>query len=186
MAYVFRLRQWELRQLSAVHRVSKPTRAEKARRLGYKAIQGVSIFRVRIRCGGRKRRLHKGIVHGKPRNQGVNEQKHFRNLRSIAEERVGRRCGNLRLLNSYWVAEDGSYKWFEVIMVDPQHNAIRRNPTFNWICESAHRHRELRGITSAGRKGRGLHKRSYGTSHIRPSKAAFWRRTNTTSLRRFR
>lgn len=47
-----------------------------------------------------------------------------RGLRSTAEERVGRRCGNLRVLNSYWVNQDGVYKYFEVILVDPSHKAV--------------------------------------------------------------
>lgn len=28
----------------------------------------------------------------------------------------------MRVLNSYWVAQDSSYKYFEVILVDPSHN----------------------------------------------------------------
>lgn len=40
----------------------------------------------------------------------------------VVQERVGRRCGGLRVLNSYWVAQDSSYKYFEVILVDPAHN----------------------------------------------------------------
>lgn len=54
-----------------------------------------------------------------------------RSLRSTAEERVGRRCGNLRVLNSYWVNQDGVYKYFEVILVDPNHKAVSpRFPLF--------------------------------------------------------
>ena len=41
-----------------------------------------------------------------------------RNLRSIAEERVGKKLGELRVLNSYWVGQDGTYKYFEVILID--------------------------------------------------------------------
>lgn len=37
------------------------------------------------------------------------------------QERVGRRCGGLRVLNSYWVGEDSTYKFYEVILVDPAH-----------------------------------------------------------------
>lgn len=37
------------------------------------------------------------------------------------QERVGRRCGGLRVLSSYWVAQDSSYKYYEVILVDPAH-----------------------------------------------------------------
>lgn len=40
----------------------------------------------------------------------------------VFQERVGRRCGGLRVLNSYWVAQDSSYKYFEVILIDPSHN----------------------------------------------------------------
>jgi ribosomal protein L15E len=38
-----------------------------------------------------------------------------------SQERVGRRCGGLRVLNSYWVAQDSTYKYFEVILIDPSH-----------------------------------------------------------------
>jgi large subunit ribosomal protein L15e len=85
--------------------VTRPTRPDKARRLGYKAKQGFVIYRVRVRRGGRKRPVHKGKTMGKPKNQGVNELKFERNLQSVAEERVGKRCGNLRVLNSYWINE---------------------------------------------------------------------------------
>ena len=57
-------------------------------------------------------------------------------LLSSAEERVGRKIGSLRVLNSYWVGEDSTYKYFEVIMVDPAHTAIRRDPRIQWICDS--------------------------------------------------
>jgi large subunit ribosomal protein L15e len=83
-------------------------------RLGYKAKQGFVVFRVRVRRGNRKRPVHRGRINGKPKTQGVNQLKFRRNLRSVAEERVGKRCGNLRVLNSYWVSTDGMYKYFEV------------------------------------------------------------------------
>jgi Ribosomal L15 len=38
---------------------------------------------------------------------------------------VGKRCGNLRVLNSYWINQDGVYKYYEVILVDPSHKAVR-------------------------------------------------------------
>jgi ribosomal protein L15E len=37
------------------------------------------------------------------------------------QERVGRRCGGLRVLNSYWVAQDSTYKYYEVVLIDPSH-----------------------------------------------------------------
>ena len=65
-----------------------------------------------------------GATYGKPVRQGVNHLKFQRGLRSTAEERVGKRCGNLRVLNSYWVNQDGVYKHYEVILVDPNHKAV--------------------------------------------------------------
>jgi large subunit ribosomal protein L15e len=44
-----------------------------------------------------------GIVYGKPVHQGITQLKPTRNLKSVAEERVGRKIGSLRVLNSYWV-----------------------------------------------------------------------------------
>merc|ERR1712169_175023 len=103
MQFLLRVRCWELRQLNVIHRASRPSRPDKARRLGYKAKQGYVIYRVRVRRGGRKRPVPKGATYGKPTNQGVNQLKYQRSLKSTAEERVGRRCANLRVLNSYWI-----------------------------------------------------------------------------------
>lgn len=71
-----------------------------------------------------------GATFGKPVRQGVNHLKYQRGLRSTAEERVGRRCGNLRVLNSYWINQDGIYKYYEVILVDPNHKAVSVSLSF--------------------------------------------------------
>jgi len=186
LRFLLRVRCWQFRQLSAIHRAPRPTRPDKARRLGYKAKQGYVIYRVRVKRGGRKRPVAKGITYGKPKTQGVNELKFQRSHRSIAEERAGRRCSGLRVLNSYWVAQDSTYKYFEVILVDPAHKAIRRDPRINWICAPTHKHRELRGLTAAGRKNRGsgkghLHNKTKGSS-----RRAAWKRNNSLKLRRYR
>merc|ERR1719217_130128 len=135
--------------------------------VGYKAKQGYIVYRVRVKRGGRKKRVIKGIVYGKPKNCGVNKMKMARNYRSVAEERVGRKCGGLRVLNSYWVAEDAVHKWYEVIMVDPFHKAIRDDARINWICRNTMKHRELRGLTAAGRKSRGLQAKGKRATKIR-------------------
>ena len=85
-------------------------------------------FRVRVRRGGRKKQVRKGQVMGKPATHGVNQPKPTRSLRCIAEERVGRKCPNLRVLNSYWVKLRRHLQIFWVILVDPSHKAIRRDP----------------------------------------------------------
>jgi len=183
--FLHRIRSWEFRQLPRVVRASRPTRPDKARMLGYKAKQGFVIYRSRVRRGGRKRPVHKGRIMGKPKSQGV-RLTHKQGLRAMAEMRAGRALGSLRVLNSYWVAQDSVYKWFEVILVDPFHKAIRRDPRIHWICNAEHKHRELRGLTSAGRSHRGLHGKSRGFMKNRPSVRANWKRRNTLSLRRYR
>ena len=79
-----------------------------------KAKQGYVIYRIRVRRGGRKRPVPKGATYGKPVNQGVNQLKYQRSLRATAEERVGRRCANLRVLNSYWVNQVPMSRKFKV------------------------------------------------------------------------
>ncbi|KAJ6433643.1 hypothetical protein OIU84_017357 [Salix udensis] len=186
MRFLQRVRCWEYRQHPSIVRVTHPTRPDKARRLGYKAKQGYVVYRVRVRRGGRKRPVPKGIVYGKPTNQGVTQLKFQRSKRSVAEERAGRKLGGLRVLNSYWINEDSTYKYFEVILVDVAHNAIRNDPRINWLCNPVHKHRELRGLTSAGKKYRGLRGRGHLHHKARPSRRANWKRNNTLSLRRYR
>lgn len=187
LRYLLRIRAWEYRQGNKIARVNHPTRPDKARRLGYKAKQGFSIFRVAVRRGGRKRPNSKGIVYGKPKHHGINQLKFRRSLRSVAEERVGRVCGNLRVLNSYWINQDATYKYFEVILVDPQHSAIRNDPRINWIVNPTHKHRELRGLTAAGRASRGFKKRGHRANKtMGGSWRKNWKRRNTLSLKRYR
>ncbi|KAJ7952530.1 Ribosomal protein L15 [Quillaja saponaria] len=97
----------------------------------------------RVHRGGRKRPVLKGIVYGKPTNQGVSQLKFQRNKKSVAEERAGRKLGGLKVLNSYWINEDSTYKYFEVISVDPAHNVIRKDPIIYWICKPVRKHRSL-------------------------------------------
>ena len=121
------------------------------------------------------------------RHQGINQLKFERNLRSLAEEKVGRRFTNLRVLNSYWVNQDATMKYYEVICVDPQHTKIRNDPQINWIVNPVHKHRELRGLTSAGRKGRGLRKKGHRANNIKGgSYRAAWLNRNTMRLKRYR
>lgn len=186
LRFLLRVRAWEFRHLPAIHRATRPSRPDKARRLGYKAKQGFVIYRVRVRRGGRKRPVSKGIQYGKPKHQGISQLKFQRNKRSVAEERAGRRCGNMRVLNSYWVNHDSVYKYYEVIMVDPSHKAIRRDPSINWIARPVMKHRERRGLTGAGRHGRGLMRKGHGVSKMRPSIRGVWKKHNTLSLKRYR
>merc|ERR1712183_868658 len=181
-----RVRTWEFRQLPVIHKCQRSMRPDKARKLGYKRAQGYVIYRIRIRRGGRKRPVRKGAVHGKPVNQGIRKLKKERTHKSTAEERVGRKCSNLRVLNSYWVGQDASFKFYEVILVDPNHKAIRRDPRINWICAPVHGHRELRGLTTTGKKARGMNQRGHKANKLRPSIRGNWKRRNTEKYWRYR
>ncbi|MCS7106361.1 MAG: 50S ribosomal protein L15e [Candidatus Aenigmarchaeota archaeon] len=145
----------EWRKQHVVERIEKPTRLDRARALGYKAKKGFVLARVRVRRGGRKRILY-GRGGRKPSKAGLVKFTPKKSLRQIAEEKVQKKFPNLEVLNSYYVAEDGNYKYFEVILVDPNHPNIKADPKINWICSPANRKRVFRGLTSAGKKSRGL------------------------------
>lgn len=148
-----RLIEW--RRQHTVERIDRPTRLDRARALGYKAKQGYVLARVRVRKGGRRRRLY-GRKGRKPSKSGLTHFTPKLSLQAIAEQKVQRKFGNLNVLNSYWVGSDGMHSWFETIMVDPNSPVIKSDPHIKWIAERQHRKRALRGLTSAGKKSRGL------------------------------
>ncbi len=153
------------RREPVVVRIEKPTNPARARALGYKAKQGFVVARVRVLRGGRTRpRFRRGR---KPSKMGMLKYYPKKSLRLVAEEKAARKFPNLEVLNSYEVLEDGKHLWFEVILVDPAHAAIRKDPQVGWVAMKQHRGRVHRGRTSAGRKSRGLSKR--GHHKARPS-----------------
>jgi len=163
-----RLIEW--RRQPTIFRVEKPTRLDRARKLGYKAKQGFIIARVRVRRGGlRKQRPKAGR---RPKRMGVKKFKPAKSLKLIGEERAAKKFPNLEVLNSYWVGEDGRSKWFEIIMVDPDHPVIKADKDINWICQKQHQGRVFRGLTSAGKKVRSLRRKGRGAEKFRPSKKA--------------
>jgi large subunit ribosomal protein L15e len=167
---LMRQRLIEWRKQPAITRVENPTRLDRARKLGYKAKQGFIIVRVRVRRGGlRKQRPRAGR---RPKRMGVKKFKPAKSLRLIAEERAAKKFPNLEVLNSYWVGEDGRSKWFEVIMIDAHHPAVKADKDINWITQKQHNRRVFRGLTSAGKKVRGLRRKGRGAEKFRPSKKA--------------
>jgi len=139
-----RVMKW--RKQPAIIRIEKPTRIDRARRLGYKDKPGYIVVRVRVRRGGlRKLRPRAGR---RQKRMGVRKYKPAKSIRLIAEERAARKYPNLEVLNSYWVWEDGRSKWYEVILVD--------RTLLPELRLGKGRGRVFRGLTSAGRKVRGL------------------------------
>lgn len=151
----------------AIVRVGKPTKIARARSLGYKDKPGFIVVRIRIRRGD----LHRRNIMGgrRPRRYGYNKLTHGKSEKWIAEERVQDKYPNLNVLNSYYLAEDGKYKFFEVILVDPNHPNIKKDEHYSWTSDSVHKGRVYRGLTSSGKKGRGLRKKGKGSEKSRPS-----------------
>jgi len=165
---LMRQRLVEWRKQQTVTRIERPTRLDRARKLGYKAKQGFVVSRVRVRRGGlRKQRPRSGR---RPKRMGVHKFKPAKSLRLIAEERAARKFPNLEVLNSYWVGEDGRSKWFEVIMVDPNSPVIKTDKDVSWITEKQHQGRAFRSLTSAGKKIRSLQCKGRGAEKVRPSR----------------
>ncbi|MBP1356989.1 MAG: 50S ribosomal protein L15e [Sulfolobus sp.] len=151
---VLRNRLIEWRKEGSVVRIDKPTRLNRARAIGYKAKQGFVVVRVRVRKGGLNRpRPNSGR---RPKRMGVYGYSPAKSARLIAEERAAKKYPNLEVLGSYYVAEDGMYKFYEVILVDPNHPVIKSDPNLKWLQDPANRRRVFRGLTAAGKKMRGL------------------------------
>merc|ERR1712107_118272 len=92
----------------------------------------------------------------------------------------------LRVLNSYWVGQDSTYKYYEVIMIDIHHAAITRDPKINLMCAAVQKHRELRGLTASGKSSRGLGKGHKFNQTKGGSRRANWLKRNSLKLRRKR
>lgn len=134
------------RKERAISRIDNPTRLDRARRLGYKAKDGYVVVRVRVRRSGfRKLRPSSGR---RQKRMGVLKYKYAKSQKLIAEERASKKYPNLEVLNSYWVWQDGRNKWFEIIMAD--------RALLPELSLGKGRRRALRGLTSAGKKVRGL------------------------------
>ncbi len=108
-----------------IKRVQFPTRLDRARSLGYRRKQGFVVARVRVRKGGaRKERPSSGR---RPKALGAARFTRAKSLQGIAEERAAKKYPNLSVLNSYYVWEDGTSRWFEILLVDRNHPAIKRD-----------------------------------------------------------
>ena len=116
--YLEKKMKW--RKERTVQRIEKPSRLDRARALGYKAKPGYVVVRVRVSKGG-LRKIPPSMGRRQKRT-GIAKIKRQLSLQEIAENRAQRKFRNLRTLGSYYVGEDGRYKWFEVIMFDPNIN----------------------------------------------------------------
>ena len=105
-----------------IHKINRPSRLDRARRLGYKAKQGIIVVRTRVGRGGMRKQ--RPVSGRRPKHIGVAHIKQGTDMRKVAESRVSEKFPNLEVLGSYYLHKDGRYLWYEVILVDPFHPAI--------------------------------------------------------------
>jgi len=113
------------RNQNAVTRVEKPSRIARARRLGYKAKQGIIVIRMRVGTGGMRKQRPRG--GRRPKHLGVTKIKADVSMKQVAERRILQRYPNMKLLGSYFLYKDGMHYWFEVILADPSHPRIAKD-----------------------------------------------------------
>ena len=113
------------RKQNAITRIDKPSRIQRARRIGYKAKQGIVVIRMRVGTGGMRRQRPRG--GRRPKHLGVTRIKADDSLQSAAERRVLQRYPNMKLLGSYFVYRDGMHYWYEVVLADPSHPRISKD-----------------------------------------------------------
>lgn len=115
--------QW--RKETAFTRIDKPSRIQKARRLGYKAKQGMVVIRTRVGTGGMRRQ--RPVAGRRPKHLGVTRIKADVSMQQVAEKRTQERYKNLKLFGSYFLYKDGFHYWFEVILADKAHPRISKD-----------------------------------------------------------
>lgn len=159
-----RLIEW--RKQPVTLRIDKPTRIDRARSLGYRAKQGIVVIRQRVERG----------QHTRPQLKSGRRSKRYhsrkdlsKNYQQIAEEKASRALENCEVVGSYLAGKDGKHAWYEVVMVDRRHPAVLADNRLIGI--AAQKGRAARGLTSAGRKGRGLRKKGMGSEKTRPSRS---------------
>ncbi len=148
---IWKHRLIRIREEGTVVRVEKPTRIDRARTLGYKAKQGFIVVRARVPSGRRKRPKPAGGRKPKTAGRFLPADK---SKQQMAEEKASRKYPNMEVLNSYYLTEDGKHKWYEIILVDTSHPAVKKDKERKWITSKKQRGRANRGLTSAGKKSR--------------------------------
>jgi large subunit ribosomal protein L15e len=171
---VLRARMIEWRRGNTIVKVDKPLRLDRARSLGYKAKKGVVVVRIRLKRGGHK----KTRPNKARRTKRLHIRKNLRlNYKEIAEMRVARKYTNMEVLNSYLIGKDGIHYFYEVILIDRVAPEIKSDKELGPFVK-APKKRALRGLTSTGKKARGLRNSPVKAPKVRPSLRANRRRGN--------
>ncbi|MDE1865997.1 MAG: 50S ribosomal protein L15e [Candidatus Micrarchaeota archaeon] len=134
-----------------VTKVSRPTNLARARKLGYRAKQGVIVARVKVSKGKSKRRQPSG---GRKPSKSGKYYTRSKSMQAIAEERATKKFSNAEVLNSYFVGDSGSHEYYEIIMLDRESPVVRADPLYSRAI--SRKNRAVLGLTASGRRHRGL------------------------------
>jgi len=113
------------RRQNAMLKIDRPSRLLRARRLGYKAKEGIIVVRMRVGMGGMRKQRPRG--GRRPKHLGVTRIKADINMQQVAENRTLEKYVNMKLLGSYFLYKDGHYIWYEIILADPSHPRIAKD-----------------------------------------------------------
>ena len=113
------------RRQNAMLRIDRPSRLLRARRLGYKAKEGIIVVRMRVGMGGMRKQRPRG--GRRPKHLGVTRIKADINMQQVAENRILEKHKNMKLLGSYFLYKDGKHIWYEAILADPSHPRIAKD-----------------------------------------------------------
>ena len=147
--YRERLMKWAAEGTAV--RVERPTNLARARKLGYKAKQGVVVVRVKVSKGKSKRRQPSG---GRKPSKSGRYYTRSKSMQAIAEDRASKKFTNTEVLNSYFVGDSGTHSYYEVIMLDRLSPVVNSDPSYARVM--GRRNRVAAGRTAAGRRHRGL------------------------------
>ena len=160
--WVDRSRAW--RKGLTISKEERPLKSWRAREYGWKDKPGFVAVIARVEKGGRKRRQFSG---GRKPSKAYSYALLDKSKQTIAEEKANRKFPNCEVLGSYWLWEDGQYKYFEIILVDPNNPHIKGDKEIRWICDKNQRGRVYRGLTPSAKKSRGLRNKGKGAEKAR-------------------
>jgi large subunit ribosomal protein L15e len=112
----------ELRRGPTIVRLERPSRLDRARKLGYKAKQGVAVVRIKVSRGGMRRK--RPVAGRRSKHMGVLKMKADVSTQDTAERRVGEKYPNMSVIGSYLLWKDGKHCWYECVLIDPVHPSI--------------------------------------------------------------
>lgn len=131
----------------SVVKIDKPTNLVSAKKLGYRAKQGIFVARVKVRKGSGT--YHRPKNKRRPKRQGQAKLTRKISIRAMAEQKASKKFENAEVLGSYKIAEDGRSHYYEIILADRVASTIGSDRKLVFLIKGQ-KGRAERGKTFAG------------------------------------